>query len=146
MKKSTPLKDSSPSEQMVAMNEALVLGALRQHELRQAAQALNERLKEEISERKQAEETVRISEIRYRRLFEAAHDGVLLLDPGTRLITDANPFMNKLLGYTRGQLIGKELFEIGLLKDESASRTMFRKLKREGEVRYENLQIGRAHV
>ncbi len=141
MKKSDPPKDSSPSEQMVAMNEALVLGALRQHELRQAAQALNERLQEEISERKQAEDTVRLSEIRYRRLFEAAHDGVLLLDPGTRRITDANPFMNKLLGYTRGQLIGKELFEIGLLKDEAASRTMFRKLKREGEVRYENLPL-----
>ncbi len=141
MKKSAHAKDSSPSEQMVAMNEALVLGALRQHELREAAQALNERLQEEISERKQAEETVRLSEIRYRRLFEAAHDGVLLLDPGTRLITDANPYMNKLLGYTRGQLIGKELFQIGLLKDEAASRKMFRKLKKEGEVRYESLPL-----
>ncbi|OYV07399.1 MAG: hypothetical protein CFE26_01150 [Verrucomicrobiales bacterium VVV1] len=141
MKKSAPPKDSSPSEQMVAMNEALVLGALRQHELRQAAQALNERLQEEISERKQAEDTVRLSEIRYRRLFEAAHDGVLLLDPATRLITDANPYINKLLGYTRGQLVGKELFQIGLLKDEAASRAMFRKLIREGEVRYDNLPL-----
>jgi len=141
MKKSVHSKDSSPSEQMVAMNEALVLGALRQHELREAAQALNERLQEEISERKQAEEIVRLSEIRYRRLFEAAHDGVLLLDPATRLITDANPYMNKLLGYTRGQLIGKELFEIELLKDEAASRKMFRKLKKEGEVHYENLPL-----
>jgi PAS domain S-box-containing protein len=141
MKKPVHPAEIPPSEQMVAMNEALILGALRQHELREAAQALNERLQEEICERKQAEETVRLSEIRYRRLFEAAHDGVLLLDPRTRLITDANPYMNKLLGYTRGQLIGKELFQIGLLKDESASRKMFRKLKREREVRYENLPL-----
>jgi PAS domain S-box-containing protein len=83
----------------------------------------------------------RASEIRYRRLFETAHDGVLLLDPATRKIVDANPFMTKLLGYTRRQLIGKELFEIGLLKDEVASQEMFLKLKRKHEVRYEDLPL-----
>ena len=95
----------------------------------------------DITERKQVEDKVRVSEIRYRRLFEAAHDGVLLLDPGTRKITDANPFMTELLGYARDQLIGKELFEIGLLKDEPASREAFQKLKRNHEVRYENLPL-----
>jgi PAS domain S-box-containing protein len=84
---------------------------------------------------------VRVSEIRYRRLFEAAHDGVLILDPGTRKITDANPFMTKLLDYPREQLVGKELFEIGLLKDEAASQEMFQKLKRNHEVRYEDLPL-----
>lgn len=95
----------------------------------------------DITEQQQAEDHVRVSEVRYRRLFEAAHDGVLLLDPGTCKITDANPFMTKLLGYPREQLIGKELFEIGLLKDEVASREMFRKLKRSHEVRYEDLPL-----
>ena len=95
----------------------------------------------DITDRKQAEEKVRISEIRYRRLFEAAHDGVLILDPDTRKITDANPFMTKLLGYPHGQLVGKELFEIGLLKDEAASREVFQKLKRKHEVRYEDLPL-----
>jgi PAS domain S-box-containing protein len=83
----------------------------------------------------------RASEIRYRRLFETAHDGVLLLDPRTRKITDANPFMTRLLGYSHGQLVGKELFEIGLLKDEVASQEMFRKLKRKHEVRYDDLPL-----
>lgn len=83
----------------------------------------------------------RASEIRYRRLFETAHDGVLLLDPGTRKIVEANPFMIKLLGYTHRQLVGKELFEIGLLKDEVASQEMFEKLKRKREVRYEDLPL-----
>jgi PAS domain S-box-containing protein len=95
----------------------------------------------DITERKQAEERVRISEVRYRRLFEAAHDGVLLLDPVTRKITDANPFMTALLGYSHGQLVGKELFEIGLLKDEAASRQMFQKLRKSHEVRYEDLPL-----
>jgi len=84
---------------------------------------------------------LRASEIRYRRLFETAHDGVLLLSPDTRKIVDANPFMTRLLGYTHHQLVGKELFEIGLLKDEVASRKMFQKLKRKHEVRYEDLPL-----
>ncbi len=95
----------------------------------------------DITQRKQAEDAVRISEIRYRRLFEAAHDGVLLIDPATCRIADANPFMSRLLGYSQDQLVGKELFEIGLLEDEAASREMFRKLKASHEVRYENLPL-----
>lgn len=95
----------------------------------------------DITDRKLVEDRVRISEVRYRRLFEAAHDGVLLLDPATRKITDANPFMTKLLGYPQEQLVGKELFEIGLLEDEAASQEMFRKLKKSHEVRYEDLPL-----
>ena len=95
----------------------------------------------DITERKRAEELVRLSEVRFRRLFETAQDGVLLLDPGTCKITDANPFMTKLLGYSRDELIGKELFEIGLLKDRIASQEMFSSLKRRREVRYEDLPL-----
>ena len=95
----------------------------------------------DISGRKQAEDKLRVSEIRYRRIFEAAQDGVLLLDPDTCRITDANPFMTELLGYSHAQLVGKELFEIGLLKDESANLEMLQKLKTEHQVRYENLPL-----
>lgn len=84
---------------------------------------------------------MRISEIRYRRLFEAAHDGVLILDAVSRKITDANPFMTDLLGYTRDQLLGKELWEIGLLKDERSSHAAFRELQGKGEIRYEDLPL-----
>jgi PAS domain S-box-containing protein len=95
----------------------------------------------DITALKREEDKVRVSETRYRRLFEAAHDGVLLLDPGTRKITDTNPFMTQLLGYPQEQLVGKELYEIGLLKDEAASREMFEKLRKKHEVRYENLPL-----
>jgi PAS domain S-box-containing protein len=95
----------------------------------------------DITRRKGDEDKMRISEIRYRRLFEAAKDGVLLLNAGTSKITDANPFMTALLGYSHEQLVGKQLFEIGLLKDEAASRTMFEKLKKSHRVRYENLPL-----
>jgi PAS domain S-box-containing protein len=81
------------------------------------------------------------SEIRYRRLFEAAHDGVLILDAVSRKIVDANPFMVHLLGYPREELLGKELWEIGLLKDEQASHAAFQELQDKGQVRYEDLPL-----
>jgi PAS domain S-box-containing protein len=84
---------------------------------------------------------IRQSEIRYRRLFEAAHDGVLILDSVSRKITDANPFMSHLLGYRHEELLGKELWEIGLLKDEQASQAAFRQLQKDGQVRYEDLPL-----
>jgi PAS domain S-box-containing protein len=84
---------------------------------------------------------IRQSEIRYRRLFEAAHDGVLILDSVSRKITDANPFMSELLGYRHEELLGKELWEIGLLKDEQASQAAFRELQNSGYVRYEDLPL-----
>src|SRR5471032_441090 len=85
--------------------------------------------------------SLRQSEIRYRRLFEAAHDGVLILDSVSRKITDANPFMSHLLGYRHEELLGKELWEIGLLKDEQASQAAFRQLQKNGQVRYEDLPL-----
>ena len=84
---------------------------------------------------------MRASEIRYRRLFEAARDGILILDPGTRKITDANPFMSELLGYPHVELLGKELWEIGLLKDEEDSRAAFRELQEKQFIRYEDLPL-----
>ncbi len=81
------------------------------------------------------------SEMRYRRLFESARDGILILDAATRKITDANPFMVELLGYSRDEFLGKELWEIGLLKDEEASRAAFRELQQNGYIRYEGLPL-----
>ena len=95
----------------------------------------------DITEHVVAEEMTRLSEMRYRRLFEAAQDGVLLLDPVTCKITEANPFMTDLLGYSNDQLAGKQLYEIGLLKDEVASRDMFQKLTQTHQVRYDDLPL-----
>lgn len=95
----------------------------------------------DVTERRNAQDKVRISEVRYRRLFEAAHDGVLLVNPETRKIIDANPFMSSLLGYTHDELVGKELFQIGLLKDEAARKEMVCTLKRTSQIRYDDLPL-----
>jgi PAS domain S-box-containing protein len=96
---------------------------------------------DDITERVESRAAMQASEIRYRRLFEAARDGILILYPDTRKITDANPFMTELLGYPREELLGKELWEIGLLKDEEASRAAFRELQKKHFIRYEDLPL-----
>src|SRR5689334_2645406 len=72
--------------------------------------------------RDQTQSRLRISELRYRRLFEAARDGILILDAVTLKITDVNPFMTELLGYSHAEFLGKELWEIGLFSDKEASQ------------------------
>ncbi|HZI67692.1 MAG TPA: PAS domain S-box protein, partial [Thermoanaerobaculia bacterium] len=84
---------------------------------------------------------LRQSEVRYRRLFETAKDGILILDAETGKITDANPFLEVLLGYSRAELIGRELWEIGPFKDVAASRNAFRQLQRNEYIRYEDLPL-----
>jgi PAS domain S-box-containing protein len=96
---------------------------------------------EDITERVESRAVMRASEIRYRRVFEAARDGILIVDPETRKITDANPFMSELLGYPHEELLGKELWEIGLLHDEAASREAFRELQQNHYIRYEDLPL-----
>jgi len=96
---------------------------------------------EDITERRATYSALRASELRYRRLFESARDGILILDPLTRKITDANPFMSELLGYSHAELLNKELWEIGLLTDEKASRSAFRELQKTHFIRYEDLPL-----
>lgn len=81
------------------------------------------------------------SEIRYRRLFETAKDGILILDTITGRITDANPFMSELLGYSHEHFLGKELWEIGLFSDKAANEAAVRTLQDKGYIRYEHLPL-----
>ena len=89
----------------------------------------------------QTQSRLLISELRYRRLFEAARDGILILDAVTLKITDVNPFMTELLGYSHAEFLGKELWEIGLFSDKEASQEAFKELQRTGYLRYEDLPL-----
>ncbi len=88
-----------------------------------------------------AEYALAVSEVRYRRLFETAQDGILLLDAETGQINEANQFMLDLLGFSLAEIVGKKLWEIGAFKDVAASRAAFRKLQKMGYVRYEDLPL-----
>lgn len=82
-----------------------------------------------------------LSELRYRRLFEAALDGILLVDPDSRKIVDVNPYMANLIGRSRDDILGREIFEIGLQRDATESQQMFLDLRASGYVRYDDLPL-----
>ena len=81
------------------------------------------------------------SELRYRRLFETAQDGILILDGNTGKIIDVNPFLLDLLDYPFEDMIGRRLWEIGLFKDIAANQAAFETLQRNEYIRYENLPL-----
>ncbi len=86
-------------------------------------------------------QNIKTSELRYRRLFEAAQDGILLLDAETGAITDVNPFLIDMLGYSREEFMEKKLWEVGAFKDIEASREAFEALQRNEYIRYEDLPL-----
>jgi PAS domain S-box-containing protein len=93
----------------------------------------------DITDRRGLEEDLReqrdhlmFSETRYRRLFESAYDGILILDSETGKIADANPFLTNMLGYSHDELQGKTLWEIGVFKDAQRSRIAFDQLREKG--------------
>jgi diguanylate cyclase (GGDEF)-like protein/PAS domain S-box-containing protein len=81
------------------------------------------------------------SELRYRRLFETAQDGILILDGDSGIITDANKFITDMLKYSRKELVGKKLWEIGAFIDVQKSKKAYEELQKNGYVRYEDIPL-----
>lgn len=125
MKNTSPA--SSVEQQLREVNEALLVSSVRQHELADQAQ--------------RAEAKLRDSEMRYRRLFQTSQDGILILDAQTGKIIDANAFMSGMLGRELPELIGKELYEIGMFGDEQANKAAFTELQRNSYIRYDHLPV-----
>ncbi|HWN07940.1 MAG TPA: ATP-binding protein [Pyrinomonadaceae bacterium] len=95
----------------------------------------------DITHRKRAEQGLQSSETRYRRLFESAKDGILILNADTGKILDVNPYLIAMLHFPKGELVGKRLWELGPFKDIVASKLAFAELQERGYVRYENLPL-----
>jgi PAS domain S-box-containing protein len=95
----------------------------------------------DITERAEASHKLKASESRYRRLFETAQDAILILEEDSGKIMDANPFVIDLLGYSLDELIGKELWEIGLFGDKDQSKAAMEQLQETGYIRYEDMPL-----
>ena len=95
----------------------------------------------DITNRKQAEKALGDSEVKYRRLFEAAKDGILILDAETGMVRDVNPFLVEILGYSHEQLLGKRIWDLGFFKDVAANQANFVTLQQQEYVRYEHLPL-----
>jgi PAS domain S-box-containing protein len=88
-----------------------------------------------------SELALQVSEVRYRRLFETAQDGILIVDADTGQIEDVNPFLTHLVGYSREQYLDKKLWEIGPFKDSEASKSAFLELQDKGYIRFEDIPL-----
>ncbi|MBT7618356.1 MAG: PAS domain S-box protein, partial [Calditrichaeota bacterium] len=81
------------------------------------------------------------SESRYRRLFESAKDGILILDAETGMIVDVNPFLVDLLGFSSEHFLNKSIWDIGFLSGIISNKQKFAELTQKKYVRYENLPL-----
>jgi PAS domain S-box-containing protein len=88
-----------------------------------------------------ADQALIASEAQYRRLFESAQDGILIVDADTGQIRDVNPFLLDLLGFSREEYLGKKLWEVAAFKDSEASKSAFLELQQRGYIRYDNIPL-----
>jgi len=108
---------------------------------REKSEVGNRKSSRQITELKRNEEALLASELKYRRLFESAKDGILILDYETGVIVDVNPFLIQLLGSKKEELLGKKIWELGFFKDIAASQANFLELQQKDYIRYENLAL-----
>jgi len=126
----------------LAASQLAILSMMEEEvESRHAAETANRNLMREITERRRSEEKMYVSELRYRRLFEAARDGVLILDAETGRVVDVNPYMLELLGVTREVFLDKKVWELGFFKDLVANEANFVKLQANQCIRYEDMAL-----
>jgi PAS domain S-box-containing protein len=90
---------------------------------------------------KEVEDALRTSELRYRKLFETANDGIILLDADTGEIINANPFLVNLIGSSLEEIRGKHLWDIGVFKDVDRVKKAFLELPVKKNIRYEDLPL-----
>jgi PAS domain S-box-containing protein len=88
-----------------------------------------------------SEQAICASELSYRRLFEAARDGILILDVDTGRISDVNPFLVELLGFSHDEIVGQTVGELSPFKDIESNQAMLERLQEHGYVRYEDLPL-----
>jgi PAS domain S-box-containing protein len=88
-----------------------------------------------------ADQALIASEAQYRRLFESAQDGILIVEAETGQIRDVNPFLLDLLGFSREEYLGKKLWEIAVFQDSEASKSAFLELQQRGYIRYDNIPL-----
>ncbi len=96
---------------------------------------------EDITERKQLQDLLTESEKRYRRVFETASDGIVLLEKSEGHIVHSNPAAEKMLGYSEDEYVGKKLQDIGVSLDTGDFPATMRSLSRNGILNYEDIPV-----
>jgi diguanylate cyclase (GGDEF)-like protein/PAS domain S-box-containing protein len=98
-------------------------------------------LSDESTARNRNLRALRASELRYRRVFETAPFGILVVDAETGVVVDANRYVCALLGFTSSDIVGQPLWNAAGFRNAAASKHRFRELWYENEVRYDGLPL-----
>ena len=93
----------------------------------------------DISESKRTQEALLASEARYRRLFETAKDGIMIVEADSGEITAVNPFLVQMLGYSQEELVGRALWEVGTFSIMAANKADFEALQHRQHLHQEDL-------
>ncbi|MFZ2418873.1 MAG: PAS domain S-box protein [Smithellaceae bacterium] len=96
---------------------------------------------EDITEHSRLEGLLIDSEMMYRRLFETASDGIVLLEKREGKITHANPATEEMLGYTLEESIGNKLNDIGIMIDLGDFQTTMEDLNKNGMIKYDDVPV-----
>ena len=80
-------------------------------------------------------------EKRYRRLFESAKDGIIILNADNGMIVDVNPFLINMLGYSKEQFLTKHIWDIGTKENIILSKQSYKELQEKEYVRFEDLPL-----
>ena len=128
-------------DKLATTAKQLALTAKEREDVRRKLAVTAKELGLKAEEHLKTETELKESEIRYRRLFESAHDGVLILDLQTGRITDVNPFLEKILDYSKSEFLNKKLWDIGTFDNIRATKDVFEVIKLTGEFRYDDLPL-----
>ena len=129
------------AEKLRLKAKQLAVTAKEKESVRKKLVVTAKKLRLKAKQQNKIETKLKESEVRYRRLFETGHDGILILNSQTGQITDVNPFLEKLLGYSKSEFLNKKLWEVGAFKNIKASREAFKIFKKGGHLRYEDLPL-----
>ena len=125
---------------MKEMNQTVICDGGEMMKNDQDAGIIDDAMQMEQAETR-SEQMLRASELSYRRLFEAAKEGILILEADTGRISDVNPFLIEMLGFSRGELVGTPIWELDPFRDVVSNKAKFEQLQQQGYVRYENLPL-----
>ena len=81
-------------------------------------ESVNKGLESEIAERKRVEKALRESEQRYSSLFKNNHSVMLLIDPESADIVEANPAACSFYGWSQEELTSMKITDINMLPNE----------------------------
>ena len=133
-------KSKMADELIIANKELAFQNEEKEKRVTELATASRELVYQNEEKIKRASELV-TSETRYRKLFEAARDGIIILDAETGMIVDVNPYLIEMLGYSYEAFLGKEIWDIGSFKDIIANQDKFLELQKKEYIKYDGLPL-----